>query len=91
MAMPMAAVMLMPGMSIIRVTNNNTQYCTKYHGADPTVSMAMATTRLCDSRTKHHCCGGTPNQKFLHKSSSLFIISYSTILKGICQYLLEEN
>ena len=76
-------------MAMIVTTNNNTQYCTKYHGADPIVSTAMAATRLSDSRTKHHCCGGTPYQEFLHSSLPLSIMSYHTIQERICQELSD--
>jgi hypothetical protein len=47
-------VAMMPDcMAMIAISNNNAQYCPKYHGTDPIVTMAMAPTCLCDSGTKH--------------------------------------
>jgi hypothetical protein len=40
------------------ITNYNTQHCPKYHRTNPIISTTMATTRLCNSRDKQHCCGG---------------------------------
>jgi hypothetical protein len=37
------------------ISNNDTQYCAKYHRTNPIIPATMTAARLCGSRDKQHC------------------------------------